>query len=39
MLEENNHLELLKLIFQKVREAGLKLNLSKCAFSRDIYNI
>ena len=29
---ENDHLEHLKLIFQKIREAGLKLNLSKCAF-------
>ena len=29
---ESDHLEHLKLIFQMIREAGLKLNLSKCAF-------
>ena len=28
----NDHLEHLKLIFQKIREAGLKLKLSKCEF-------
>ena len=29
---ENDHLEHLKLIFEKIREAGLKLKLSKCKF-------
>ena len=29
---ETDHLEHLKRIFQKVREAGLTLNLSKCGF-------
>ena len=36
---KNNHLEHLILIFQKIREAGLKLKLSKCTFLRDTYNI
>ena len=30
---ENNHLEHLKLIFQKMSEAGMKVKVSKCAFS------
>ena len=29
---KNDHSEHLKMIFQKIREAGLKLKLSKCAF-------
>ena len=29
---ENDHLEHLKLIFQKIREADLKLKPSRCAF-------
>ena len=29
---EKDHLEHLKMIFQKIREAGLKLKLLKCAF-------
>ena len=29
---QNDHLEHLKMIFQNIREAGLKLKLSKCAF-------
>ena len=36
---ENSHLEHLKLIFQIIREAGLKLKLSKCAFTGDTYHI
>ena len=31
---EIDHLEHLKMIFQKIREAGLKLKLSKCAISK-----
>ena len=31
-VSENDHLEHLKLIFQKIRETGLKLKLSKYAF-------
>ena len=29
---ETDHLEHLKMIFQKIREKGLKVKLSKCAF-------
>ena len=36
---KNDHLDHLKLTFQKIREAGLKLKISKCAFLRDNYNI
>ena len=31
---ENDHLEYSRLTLQKIREAGLKLKLSKCAFSK-----
>ena len=31
MLVESHHLKHLKMIFQKIREVGLKLKLSKCA--------
>ena len=33
-LSENDNLEHLKMIFQNIREAGLKLKLSKRAFSK-----
>ena len=36
---EVDHIEHLKIIFQKIRETGLKLKLTTCEFLKDICNI